>query len=140
MSMSLKTSAEPGFLLAVAGGNFSLADAKRTFVEMLEAVARARVRKVLFDGRGLTGNPKSMERFYYGTFAAEAVMRYAEHGVSRATQFAYVVIPPVLDSRRFGETVAMNRGMHVKAFDNIDDARRWLEIEPACDPEADEGK
>ena len=107
---------------------------------MLEAVARARVRKVLLDGRGLTGNPKSMERFYYGTFAAEAVMRYAEHGVSRATQFAYVLSPPVLDSRRFGETVAMNRGMHVKAFDNIDDARRWLEIAPAGNPEAGDGK
>ena len=107
---------------------------------MLEAVARAKVGKVLFDGRGITGNPKSMERFYYGTFAAEAVIRYAEHGVSRATQFAYVLSPPVLDPRRFGETVAMNRGMLVKAFDNIDDARRWLEIAASANPDTGNDK
>ena len=63
-----------------AVGEFSLEEAKRTFLEMLEAVARHKVRKVLFDGRGLAGEPKTMERFYYGEFVARAVAEFADRG------------------------------------------------------------
>jgi len=107
---------------------------------MLEAVARNKVGKVLFDGRGLAGNPKIMERFYYGEFAAQAVAKFTTRGVSRATKFAYVLEVPMLDPRRFGETVAVNRGMFVKAFDNLDDALGWLGIAPANNPDAGDGK
>ena len=112
-------------------GEFSLPEAKRTFLEMLEAVARHQIRKVLFDGRRLTGDPQTIERFYYGAFAADAVLQFKDRGVSPATQFAYVLQAPVLDPQRFGETVAVNRGMFVQAFDNLDDALRWLGIAPA---------
>jgi hypothetical protein len=140
MSMIQEVAAESGFLRVVVRGSFSLVEAKRTFMELLEAVARAGVRKVLLDGRRLAGNPKSLERFYYGEFAAEAVAKYADRGVPRSTQFAYVLNVPVLDPRRFGETVAVNRGMNVKAFDSLDDAFRWLEITPAKDLDEDDDK
>jgi len=73
MSMMLKISTEPGFLRATVTGDFSLPEAKRTFIEILEAVARSKVEKVLFDGQELSGNPEFMERFYYGEFTAETV-------------------------------------------------------------------
>lgn len=112
-------------------GEFSLEEAKRTFLELLEAVARHQVKKVLFDGRRLTGDPDTLERFYYGKFAADAVLQFKDRGVSPATQFAYVLKEPVLDPQRFGETVAVNRGMLVKTFDNLEDALGWLGIAPA---------
>ena len=59
MSMKLDICPESGFLRVRAAGVFSLGEAKRTFLEMLEAVARHKVRKVLFDGRGLAGEPKT---------------------------------------------------------------------------------
>jgi len=121
-------------------GKFTLKEAKRSFLEMLDAVARYQVKKVLFDGRRITGNPESMERFYYGEFAAQAVIEYSERGVPRTTQFAYVLEYPVLDPGRFGETVAVNRGMRVKAFDNLDDALGWLGTAPANKPDAGDGK
>jgi hypothetical protein len=65
---------ESGLLNVGAIGEFSLQEAERTFLEMLEAVARYKVEKVLFDGRRLTGAPKTMERFYYGEFAADSVL------------------------------------------------------------------
>jgi len=135
--MILKTRVEPGFLHAEAAGDFSLEEAKRTFLEMLEAVARHRVEKVLFDGGKLTGNPTTMERFYYGAFAANSVARFGDRGVSPVTQFAYVLREPILDPQRFGETVAVNRGMFIKVFDNLEDALGWLQIAPAKkgDPE-----
>ena len=112
-------------------GEFSLEEAKRTFLELLEAVARHQVKKVLFDGRKLTGDPGTLERFYYGKFAADAVLQFRDRGVSPATQFAYVLKEPVLDPQRFGETVAVNRGMLVKTFDNLDYALGWLGIASA---------
>jgi hypothetical protein len=62
-------------------GEFSLQEAERTFLEMLEAVARYKVEKVFFDGRELTGDPKTMERFLYGEFAAESVFKFRDRGV-----------------------------------------------------------
>ena len=106
MSMNIETCPELDFLRVNATGNFSLEEAKRTFLEMLEAVGRHKAEKVLFDGRRLTGEPNTMERFYYGEFAAQAVRRFADRGVSPGTLFAYVLEEPVLDPRRFGETVA----------------------------------
>jgi hypothetical protein len=140
MGMNLEISAEPGFLHVGAKGTYSLQEAKRTFLEMLEAVARNRAGKVLFDGRGLAGNPKFMERFYYGEFAAQSVAKYAVHGVPRDTKFAYVLEVPILDPRRFGETVAVNRGMVVNTFENPDEALRWLGVEPANNPHAGRGR
>ena len=128
MSMMLKISTEPGFLRATVTGDFSLPEAKRTFIEILEAVARSKVEKVLFDGQELSGNPEFMERFYYGEFTAETVEKFTTHGVSRTTRFAYMLKEPVLDPWRFGETVALKSGMHVQTFDNEDDALAWLNI------------
>jgi hypothetical protein len=140
MSMMLKMSAELGYLHAGATGRFSLAEAKRTFIEMLEAVAQNKVGKVLFDGRGLAGSPKFMERFYYGTFAAETVAQFGARGVSPATEFAYVLEVPMRDAGRFGENVARNRGMRVMTFDNLNDALEWLITAPANKPDAGEVK
>ena len=42
--------------------------------------------------------------------------------------FAYVLEEPILDQGRFGETVAVNRGMRVRAFDSLEAARGWLEV------------
>ena len=140
MSMMLKISAESGYLHVSATGKFSLVEAKRTFIEMLEAVARTKVGKVLFDGRGLTGTPEFMERFYYGKFAGETVTQFGARGVSPATEFAYVLEVPMRDPKRFGENVARNWGMRVTTFDNLNDALGWLGIVPANNPDAGDGK
>jgi hypothetical protein len=131
MSMTLKISAKSGYLEVEATGKFSLAEAKRTFKEMLEAVAQNKVGKVLFDCRRLEGSPQFMERFYYGEFAAHSVAQFEARGVSPATQFAYVLEAPLRDPNRFGELVARNRCMRVRTFDHLNDALGWLGIAPA---------
>jgi hypothetical protein len=133
MSMAVHIGTEPGCLRVWASGEFSLQEARRTFLEILEAVARNAVKKVLFDGRQLLGEPTAIERFYYGEFVARAVYDFKARGVSPATMFAYVLRPPVLDPAKFGETVAVNRGMSVKATDSMREAREYLGLGP--DPE-----
>lgn len=130
MDITLEIHPESRFLNVHATGEFSLQEAKRTFLEMFEAVARSKATKVLFDGRRLTGDPKTMDRYYYGEFAAEELLKF-EHGrIYPGTKFAYLLEKPMLDSQKFGETVAVNRGMFVMAFDNLEDALGWLDIAP----------
>src|SRR5437879_5076327 len=100
MSMALQMSAESGALHVRATGKFSLAEAERTFVEMISAVAQHKVDKVFFEGRGVEGNPKVMERFYFGEFAALTVIN---HGLA-SLRLACVLKEPMLDPGRFGET------------------------------------
>jgi hypothetical protein len=42
----------------------------------------------------------------------------------------------VLDPDRFGETVAVNRGMPVRVFDNLEEALKWLAVTSANIPDA----
>jgi len=137
MGMVLSICAGSGWLRVIVTGEFSLAEAERTFLEMLEAIARHQTEKVLLDGRALQGEPTTIQRFLYGECAASAVARCRrDHGLSHGLQFAYVLHEPVLDPQRFGETVAVNRGMWVKAFNNLDAALGWLSLAPANKPEA----
>jgi len=127
MGMTLRICDESGLLRVTATGEFSLSEAKRTFLEILDAVAQSKSEKILFDGRQLQGDPDTIQRFVYGEFVADAVRKFiGERGIHRAPQFAYVLHEPVLDPLRFGETVAVNRGMWVKAFDNLEDGLGWL--------------
>src|SRR5215218_6179635 len=134
MSIQMEILAEPGFLKVIATGNFSLKEAERTFLEILEAIILHKAGKAMIDGRALAGKPATIERFLYGKFAANSVKMYSARGLSPFTAFAYVLKLPVLDPQRFGETVAVNRGMRVKVFDNREDAFTWLELAPAPKP------
>lgn len=60
----------------------------------------------------------------YGEFAAKL-----SRAICHVPRFAYVLIPPMLDPGRLGETVAVNRGMVVKAFDNLNDGLKWLGVD-----------
>jgi stage II sporulation SpoAA-like protein len=132
MSMQSKAWFAAGLLEVEVSGQFSLEEAKRNFLETLEGVGRHGATKVLIDGRGLKGDPEVMERFFYGEFAATETARAAgERNLPRVPRFAYVLEEPVLDPRRFGETVASNRGMIIKVFDNREEALEWLQADPA---------
>lgn len=128
MSIRQEMHFESGVLKVDAWGEFSLEEAKRAFLEMLEAVAQHQAEKVLFDGRNLKGEPARIERFFYGYFAAtEIISLIAMKRIRQAPQFAYVMNEPLRDPQKYGETVAVNRGMNVKTFDTLEEAFEWLE-------------
>lgn len=136
MSIRQEMHFESGVLKVDARGEFSLEEAKRAFLEMLEAVAQYQAAKVLFDGRNLKGEPASIERFYYGYFAAtETINLIGMKRMRQAPQFAYVIHEPLRDPQRYGETVAVNRGMNVKTFETPEEAFEWLERPPAHNPD-----
>jgi hypothetical protein len=63
----------------------------------------------------------------YSEVAAKETMRpIREHGF--VPWFAYVIHAALRDPGKFGETVAVNRGMNMKVFENLEDAFEWLDI------------
>jgi hypothetical protein len=127
MELALDIHADEGWVYATYQGPFALGAARRTFRQILEAVERHKLRKALVDATAVTGAPSTVERYSYGAFVAKEVGALLDRAsMEEAPQFAYVMTPPLLDTERFGENVACNRGMHVKAFDNVADAREWL--------------
>ena len=128
---------EFGLLTVEATGEFSLEEAQQAFLEMLGAVVQYQSRKVFLDGRTMTGKPEHFERFLYSEFAANETLRVAkEHGL--VPRFAYVLRQPLRDPGRFGENVAVNRGMNVKTFEIPEAAFQWLEVPPANKPDAND--
>jgi len=138
MSIKQNMHFQSGLLRVDASGAFSLEDAKQAFLEMLGAVAQYKAKTILFDGRNVKAKPQELERFCYGAFAAEETLRLVnEHRI--APRFAYVMHKPLRDPERFGETVAVNRGMDVKTFETPEEAFGWLELTPANKPDAADG-
>lgn len=132
MSMNIECRLDNGLLHAVNSGEFSLEEAQRTFLELLEIVKLESANKILLDGREVSGNPIVVERFYYGEFVANSVEQLVTNGWKGVPpQFAYVLHEPLLDPLRLGETVAVNRGMNVKAFTNTKEATQWLRHDSA---------
>lgn len=100
-------------------------------MEIVTAIENHGSEKILIDGRAIVGDPTVIERFYYSEFAAEAVRGLRERGGNlKNYKFAFVLHEPMLDPLRFGEIVASNRHMNVKAFDDLDEAGKWLRLSP----------
>jgi hypothetical protein len=126
---------ESELLKIEANGEFSLEEAKSTFLEILAAVAQYQAKKVLLDGRNVLGKPREFERFLYGEFAAQECMRLVDT-YRIVPRFAYVLHEPLRDPHRYGEIVAANRGMLVKTFETPEVALEWLGLIPSIEPPA----
>jgi hypothetical protein len=124
--MEVTTRLELGYLRATATGKFVLTVARGQFCGLLEEMRRARTGRMLVDGREVTGNPRTIERYLYGSFISSAAKKLGNTVRPYPPRFAYVLVPPVLDPHRLGVTVARDRGMTVRAFDDVDEATEWL--------------
>lgn len=108
------------WLLVRARGEYDIAWLKG-FYRLIAATAQSAVppaRAVLVDARELTGGPLSdMDRYDLGVLVARELV---------STPAALVGSLPFVDRRRFGESVARNRGANVRVFTDLDEAVAWL--------------
>lgn len=116
---------EHGILNAVVIGKFDLAAAENEFDEILYEAVRNGASKVLIDGQQMTGRPGDFERFLYGEFVSTTTLETMKE-YNTTLRFAYVLREPLRDPERFGENVAVNRGMDVKVFEDPNEAMQWL--------------
>ena len=132
MSMTFKIYARHENIDVTATGEFSLEEAKLHFLDIVRSIQHHKIGKVLVDGREITGAPRLLERFFYGHFVADTVRGLIDRGWDGPEiQFAYVLEEPVLHRFRLGEAAAANRGLNVRAFDNIKEGIDWLLFDPA---------
>jgi hypothetical protein len=124
----------PLFYVSLAGEmNGRLAE--ETYREVLrECVAAGRTR-MLIDGRGLSGELSTTDRYSLGKVVADE--NAAARGPHGQVRVALVGNHPLVDRDRFGETVALNRGAAVKVTYDLESAYRWLGLEPAAEAAAD---
>jgi len=86
--------------------------------------------KLLIDCRELSGQLSTVDRFWFGKVVADENAALRADGSGRHVRVALVGRLPLLDERRFGETVATNRGAPVKVTEDLASAYRWLGLDP----------
>jgi hypothetical protein len=106
------------FILVDFFGEFNVEAGKQCVDRMTEACQEYGRSRVLLDCRKMTGEMPIFSRF-----------QVAEYGASKRytiAQMALVVRPEIVLPDNFVENVAVNRGMNMKLFTDIDKAEAWL--------------
>ena len=99
-------------------GEFSQSAGKQCIDTMVEACSQLQIRKALLDCRNMTGEIPILESFMvaqYGGKMRDFISKTAL--VGREEQ----MLPD-----NFVENVAVNRGIHLKIFTDIEEAIDWL--------------
>ena len=129
MTSRLHVEHRDSYLYARAAGPSELAAAKEFFQQILSACKKHNISNVLYDCRLAEGAFSTMERYNYGAYIADAIRK---SGV--VPRFAYVGTEQHIDPDRFGETVAVNRGVVLKVTTDLCEALDWLGVEDSQMP------
>jgi len=109
-------------------GTFTLPEAKIIAVRILDACAEHNMTKILFDLRSLRGSPSILERFEFASYLVSTFQNKLGERFG-AMKMAAVAGAPFMDPHKFGETVAVNRGLNLKVTTDLAEACAWLGIE-----------
>jgi hypothetical protein len=107
-----------GYLAVRFTGAGTVEEAWRQFEAIAERCESANKNKLLLDFTEVQAEISLADRYFFG----ERTKIFARH----ASKVAAVGRPDQLDPRRFGEMVAQNRWVNVRAFTNPEDAAKWL--------------
>lgn len=126
MSYQVQASMHGDILAVVLEGTFEFNELGDLLDGMFADCAKHQALRVLVDLRGLSGDPSTLERFGTGTLFASKYMAARVAGRIPTCRFAFVGTPPLIEAKRFGETVAVNRGVPLRVFFDPTEARKWL--------------
>ena len=114
----LKITEKEAYVRFDYSGEFSEAAGKQCIDTMVETCSQLRIRKALLDCRKMTGEIQILESFMvaqYGVIMRGSISKTAL--VGREDQ----MLPD-----NFVENVAVNRGVNLKIFTDIEEAIAWL--------------
>ena len=103
-----------------SGTDENLAGVKSYGAAIIQAAVQGACRRVLCDETGSDRKSGTVDTFEAAQFIAAQAPRIA--------QIAIVCKTADFRDASFWETVAVNRGLRVKAFQTLDAANKWLEI------------
>ena len=126
--MSIKFNAESkvSYLLVSCEGTYEKLSVMDAYRGILRTAADLNLSKILVDFRKVKGDMSVLDRFTTSEFAAGLCLEYI---TTIRFKIAMVGEEPPIDPKRFGETVARNRGVNVFVTTKLAEAHSWLEVE-----------
>lgn len=121
MALEIESTIYPTYICIRFQGNFELHDALKQIANALRQAAEAERSLVLIDVRDVTGRLSTIDRYEFGVGLAAV-----QEKIGQKMRLAFVGAPPIIELARFGETVALNRGVQAQAFFDFDQAITWL--------------
>jgi len=115
------------YLSVTVSGHFSLSDVKIMYTDALESLLDNKFSKLFFNAFKVKGKVTTIDRYYFGEFAALESLKYMGKGLKRIAVSVYG-IEPIIDPERFGEIVARNRGLNLKVTTNKNEALQFLGV------------
>jgi hypothetical protein len=109
---------DEGYILVVHHGELTVDELEDARQKVLELGVEQRLSRVLVDVRGVINTLSISDHF----FVTEGHAKLGSH----RPRAALIARPDQRDDMRFIETVAVNRGMPLKAFSTKEDALEWL--------------
>jgi hypothetical protein len=128
MALNYRFDPQPDYLIVEIGGAFEAPEAVGGIDLILDACEKHKSAKVLMDIREVHGRPSDMDRFNFAeAFSTKYFERIKKQTIPHC-RFAFLGSYPVLDPNRFGENVAVNRGVTIKNFIDLKEALDWLSV------------
>ena len=115
------------YLSITVSGHFSLSDVKIMYTDALESLLDNNFSKLFFNAYKVKGKVTTIDRYYFGEFAALESLKYMGKGLNRIAVSIYG-IEPIIDPERFGEIVARNRGLNLKVTTDKIEALQFLGV------------
>ena len=120
MSIDYQVEVKDDYISVRCQGLYNQKNLMTIFDEVLQIPGRYDLEVVLVDVREIKGDhPTTLERYQLGVFISE-------HN-SLGVCIVVVGEEPYIDPRRFGETVALNRGARGKVFTDMQVAESWID-------------
>ena len=119
MNKDLRIIQREGYVLFDFAGEFNLEAGKQCIDAMVEACSQSKISRALLDCRNMTGEIEIMESFM--------VAKYGVKMIGSISKCALVGREDQMFPDNFVENVAVNRGINLKLFTDVEKAVDWLE-------------
>lgn len=129
MGINLRMEPRTAYLYAEVSGTFERESAQDVSAKILDACSQHGLSKVLVDLRTLSGSLTVIDRWDYSEFMAAEIHNRLNSGKLEKKVYLAYLGDELIDPQKFGQIVATNRGINVKATTDVKDAFRWLGVE-----------
>ena len=114
------------FVLFTHSGSETDEEGKVFFDQFKQISSETGIKKILVDIRKFRKKLSNMETYEYAVSLANTM---------RGFTIATVQNEDLYDPKKFGENVAVNRGLNLRVFQTMEEAYDWLDVQSEMDQE-----
>jgi hypothetical protein len=130
MKAEFEVTPKNDYLLIKVSGAFDTIEGYDAFIkDIFESSGKHGIPNILVDARSLQGDLSVLERLEFSKFMAQEYIESIHSQKIKQLRIAFVGTIPLIDTSRFGETVAANRGLKILSTTDINEAFEWFGLE-----------